>query len=164
MEPLTFERLERCPEHVATVARWWFDEWGHESPELTPEANEALVRDSLDSVLPVTVVALQGDRPVGVAELKAHELHDVLPECTPWLGGVYVAPEARGRGIAAQLVHEIEVIAARAGFRRLWLDTEQPDGGLYARLGWRIDRHMEHGGLHLTVMDRLLDAHPASRT
>ena len=164
MPSLTFEHLHRRPEHVPTIARWWFDEWGHEAPGLTAEANEARVRENLGALLPVTIVALRDGRPVGVAALKAHELFDVLPERTPWLGGVYVVPEARGEGLAARLVGEIEAIAARAGFRRLWLDTEVPDGGLYARLGWRIDRHLEHAGLKLTVMDRLLEARDPSRT
>jgi GNAT superfamily N-acetyltransferase len=151
---LRLERLRDRPEAVDGVARWWFDEWGHESPGLTLDALRARVRASLDAVLPETVVAVRGDRVVGVAELKAHELRDAFPERTPWLGGVFVDPSHRGAGIAAALVREIERIAREAGFRHLWLQTEATGGGLYARIGWRPDVLIEAHGVPVRVMER----------
>ena len=49
------------------IARWWFDEWGHESPGLTYEATLGRVEAGSGEVLPV--VAVDGDTPLGVAEL-----------------------------------------------------------------------------------------------
>ena len=49
------------------IARWWFDEWGHESPGLIYEATLGRVEAGSGEVLPV--VAVDGDTPLGVAEL-----------------------------------------------------------------------------------------------
>ena len=38
-----FLLLQDRPEFAPVVARWWFDEWGHESPGLTYEASLARV-------------------------------------------------------------------------------------------------------------------------
>lgn len=161
--PLTLTRLgdrpgARVAADVARVARWWFDEWAHESPGLTLDALCERIRGSLGAALPLRILAHAGDAVVGVAELKAHELRDRFPERSPWLGGVYVDPPARGRGVAALLVREIERQARLAGFRRLWLDTERLDGGLYARLGWQRHERIEVGGRSRRVMSRDLSA------
>lgn len=68
MTDAAFSRLEDRPEFAPVIARWWFDEWGHESPGLTYQATLARVQASLDEVLPVTVIAVDGDTPLGVAE------------------------------------------------------------------------------------------------
>ena len=153
-----FLLLQDRPEFAPVVARWWFDEWGHESPGLTYEASLARVEAGIDEVLPVTVIAVDGDAPIGVAELKSHELYGTFPMLTPWLGGVFVAPDARGHGLAAALVREVERIASGAGFRRLYLETEDLEGGLYARLGWQAHARHEEGDLQRLVMERQLDA------
>ncbi len=158
MTDAAFSRLEDRPEFAPVIARWWFDEWGHESPGLTYQATLARVHASLDEVLPVTVIAVDGDTPLGVAELKSHELYDTFPTLTPWLGGVFVAPAARGCGLAAELVREIERIATGAGFRRLYLDTERLDGGLYAGMGWRALARYERGTRRRLVMERRVDS------
>ena len=158
---LVFDTLERQPRHAERVTRWWYDEWGHESAELTFEALLERTRRELRGVLPVTVLAFDGadpgGPPLGVAELKAHELLHRYPERTPWLGGVYVDAPHRGRGIAGALVREVERIAREAGFRRLHLNTEAPDGGLYARLGWQPGERIEAHGLATLLMTRTLE-------
>ena len=158
MTDAAFSRLEDRPEFAPVIARWWFDEWGHESPGLTYQATLARVQASLDEVLPVTVIAVDGGTLLGVAELKSHELYDTFPTLTPWLGGVFVAPAARGCGLAAELVREIERIATGAGFRRLYLDTERLDGGLYAGIGWRALARHERGTRRRLVMERRVDS------
>ena len=73
---LVFDTLENRPQHAERVTRWWYDEWGHESAELTFDALLERTRRELRGVLPVTVLAFAGADPDGppvvVAELKAH--------------------------------------------------------------------------------------------
>lgn len=51
-----------------------------------------------------------------------------------------VRARARRMGIANRLMHEIELVARRAGLRLLTLDTKRGDGAesLYRRRGWMI--------------------------
>ncbi len=138
---------------IPTVADWLHGEWGHErpassAPDLAEEIASKLSRDQL----PVHVLALLDDVEVGVAVLKAHEMREVFPERTPWLGSLYVRSEYRGRGIASALVREIERRALALGFATLHLQTERLDGGLYARLGWTAVERLAYRSLDVLVM------------
>lgn len=92
------------------------------------------------------VVAVDGE-PVGCGSLR--ELGGD-PEHAPGTGEVkrvYVAPEARGRGLARTLMRALEDRAAGLGWRRLVLEAglQQPDAlGLYLSLGYRpVERYGE---------------------
>jgi GNAT superfamily N-acetyltransferase len=102
------------------------------------------------------MLAVADEVPVGVAILKPHEMRDVFPDRTPWLGSVVVAPVCRGSGIGAALVGEVEALALRRGFSRLYLQTERDDGGLYARLGWQTCDRLPYHGYRANVMTKAL--------
>jgi len=155
--PLTFSLLARLPECVPLVAKWLFDEWGHERPGSSLELLTKDISSKLDTAtLPVQVLALLEDLPVGVAILKAHEMKDVFPDRTPWLGSVVVAPAHRGHGIGAALTLEMEALAFARGFTRLYLQTEHQDGGLYARQGWQTCDRLQYRGYQANVMSKEL--------
>jgi GNAT superfamily N-acetyltransferase len=152
-----FELLADRIEAVPIVARWYFDEWGHRVPDSTFEKTCASIEAALDrDRLPLPLLALEGERVVGVAELKPHEMLSIYPEKTPWLGGVFVSPEARGKGIASQLALRIAAIASSRGVERLYLQTTALDGGLYGRLGWQPIEQVFYRGLDELVMEKTL--------
>lgn len=154
---LTFPLLAQLPEFVPLVAKWLFDEWGHERPGSSLEALTKDISSKLDTTtLPIQMLALKGELPVGVAILKPHEMKDVFPDRTPWLGSVVVAPAHRGKGIGTALTREIEALALRRGFTRLYLQTERQDGGVYARLGWQTCDQLPYRGYHANVMSKQL--------
>ena len=83
-------------------------------------------------------VALDGAAPLGCAGFKGHD--------GAWaeVKRLWVAPAARGRGLATALMAEIETAARAMAIPLLRLDTNSalPEAAaLYDRLGWtRIDR------------------------
>ncbi len=87
-----------------------------------------------------TFVLLVDEAPVGVASLVAHDL-DSRPELTPWLAGVFVVPEARGRGHAAHLIAAVEAAGRAAAIPSLWLYTHSAER-IYARVGWRTVEYL----------------------
>jgi GNAT superfamily N-acetyltransferase len=87
-------------------------------------------------------------------------MKDVFPARTPWLGSVVVDPAYRGRGFGAALTRQVEVLALTRGFTLLYLQTERDNGGLYARLGWRICERLPYRGYQATVMVRELLSRP----
>jgi GNAT superfamily N-acetyltransferase len=58
-------------------------------------------------------------------------------DLTPWLAGVFVAPEHRSHGIGAALVERVVQEARALGILRLYLYTSG-SGALYLRLGWSV--------------------------
>jgi hypothetical protein len=94
---VTFAMLADLPEAVPVVAQWLLDEWEYESPGNSVAALSAEIAARLNptSTLPIHVLALSDGSPVGVVILKTHEMKDVFPDRTPWLGSLVVAPPHR---------------------------------------------------------------------
>lgn len=87
--------------------------------------------------MPYAVVARDGENaPLGVAALRASSIGDELG-LGPWLAGIAVAPDMRGRGIATALIAAIEEAARAQGFAALYTSTRILGGGLERR-GWRL--------------------------
>jgi len=76
------------------------------------------------------------------------------PKLSPWLAGVFVAPEHRRRGIGAALVERVVQEARALEIPRLYIPG---DGTLYVRLGWSILEHTFYrelwGNQPVTIME-----------
>jgi GNAT superfamily N-acetyltransferase len=89
------------------------------------------------------LVACEGDRPVGHAHVAWVGTHLGLPE----IQDVFVLPERRRRGIAAQLTHAAEEVARVRGRNSISLSVSQEGNAaaasrLYAKLGY-VDAGVE---------------------
>jgi len=82
------------------VAQWHFGEWGHHYPGGTVDGWLDHIRTRMNADrIPMTVIALDDGEPIGTAALTEHDM-ETHRELSPWLGGVYVVPSSRGRGVA----------------------------------------------------------------
>lgn len=112
------------------------EHWRDILPEQTWEGRAERFRAHMNrDVLPIAWIAHQGGTAVGTAALRSSDLEG-REDLGPWLGGVYVDPGFRGRGVASLLCRTVEDKARDLGFRRLFLFTLDQQS-LYARLGWR---------------------------
>lgn len=140
------------------VARWYFEEWGR----LREGASVASFDDTLNDYLnrdsiPLIVMAVDGDKVMGVAQLRYHEM-SIYPEKEHWLGGVYVDVEHRDKNVASALVKKIEQVALTLRVSELHLQTESLSGGLYARLGWQPVEQVNYRGVDVLVMTKRIEA------
>lgn len=76
------------------------------------------------------VVGFVADEPACGGGIK--DLGDGIAE----LKRLYVAPEFRGRGLALQLLENLEDLARELGYRALRLDAWSPGRGLYLAAGY----------------------------
>lgn len=153
-----FVFLADRPEAVSTVSRWYFDEWASRVPGQTLAGTEEAVQRALNrDRIPLVVLAIENEEVVGAAELKFREM-DIYPDRTHWLGGVFVAPEHRGKRIGSRLAERIAEIARSFEVETLYLQTERLDGGLYAHLGWHPCSYVHYKGLEVLVMQRQIRA------
>ena len=121
---MRFELLADNQGAIDTVARWYFDEWGSETPGASLERIRAEVSRYVSrSGPPLIVVAKVGDIPVAAAELKVREM-SIYPQFEHWLGGVYVRREYRGRGIGTEALRQIRALLAQKGHERIWLTVQ----------------------------------------
>lgn len=155
---MQFTFLADRPSFVPTIARWYFDQWGHAVAGNSYEATCARIKANLEEAeLPIYLLAVDDDQLLGVAQLKLREM-DIYPDYEFWLGGVYVSGAARGQGIASGLCRQIIDIADSRAVGTLYLQTERLDGGLYAKLGWQAIEQTHYRGYDVLVMQRQVSA------
>jgi len=104
--------------------------------------------------LPTALVAFEGDSVMGTAALKPQDL-DIRGHLTPWLGGVFVVPQHRGRGVASSLITRLVTEAQDLGLAELYLWTPSSES-LYARYGWKVFERASYHGLQICIMHRRL--------
>ena len=136
------------PELIEELATLNFKEWGEFRPGQTVEDRIEHMRESCGKgAVPSVVVALEGSRLLGGALLIENDLK-LRPNLTPWLAGVYVKAEERGRRIASQLVNRVVEEAAPGH-----IDQGEPHDGEQGHGGHEAGgpaqhafQRFEHGG------------------
>ena len=144
--------LADSPSAIPLVARWYYDEWGRDLPDNSAEICAAWLAPQVNRErAPLHLIAVESAVVLGTAALKLREMVE-FPEREHWLGGVFVAPEHRGRGVAAALTRFALECAKRIGVRELFLQTDRLDGGLYARAGFEPVERVQSEGHDVLVM------------
>ena len=147
--------ISQTPTVIPQVAEWLWAEWAcHKGRTLNMVADRLAARAASGGP-EHTFVVLNDERPVATASFVAADLA-CRPDLTPWLAGVFVHLDHRGRGHAARLVRRVEEAARAAETETLWLYT--PDAqGLYAKLGWETVGPETDYGMPVTLMRRRLN-------
>lgn len=145
-------QIEPLADHhylVEEIARWHWDEWGGDSLEQWAQN----LRRGGEEGIPITFVALENGRPLGSVTLTEHDMpgHIDYESFGPWLGGAFVAPDARSRGVGAALMRHAVEQAEAWGIPRLYLYTESARQ-FYEHLGWTTLDETDYGGGRVAVM------------
>ena len=156
LKQVNYSFLSDHPEFVPELASWYFQEWGHEVPDRTLAIEQKELEQTLEAgPLPLAMIASYRGELAGAGQLKWKEMA-IYPEKEHWLGGIIVKSAYRGQGIGQQLVEQLVGQAQALQIPTLWLQTEQLDGGLYARLGWQPLEVVTQHGVQVLVMERHL--------
>lgn len=81
------------------------------------------------------VVAYENNKPMGCGAIKEYTLH------TMEIKRMYTSPESRGKGIATQVLTELEIWATEMSYEKCILETgkRQPEAiKLYKKNGYRL--------------------------
>jgi GNAT superfamily N-acetyltransferase len=125
------------PEFIAPLAQGLLEHYRRLRPEDTIQTRTAKLRTHLQrDTLPIAWVAHAEEDLLGTAALRVHDLEG-REDLTPWLGGVFVLPPHRRRGIGQALCAVVEEKAASLGVSVLHLFTLDRQAW-YARLGWSL--------------------------
>jgi GNAT superfamily N-acetyltransferase len=125
------------PEFIPDLAPDISEHWRGLLPDETVERRRAKLEGHLNrGVLPIAWVAHGDGGVMGTAALRVHDLEG-REDLSPWLGGVFVRPQFRGRGVASALCAAVEEGAWSLGFDTLYLFTLDQHS-LYSGLGWKM--------------------------
>jgi GNAT superfamily N-acetyltransferase len=138
---------------VPIVAGWLWHEWWHQDGYTLEQTEDAVAASASPSGPPQSFVLLVDGKPIGTASLVTHDL-DERSNLTPWLAGVFVIPEARGRGHVVHLIQAVEAACRSAAIPVVWLYTAGAER-VYARAGWHgVETIQRHGRRPVTLMRR----------
>lgn len=76
---------------------------------------------------------------------------DTRMDLSPWLAGVFVAPDHRRHGVGAALVQRVIGEATALGVERLYLYTPSTEH-FYSCLGWSLVERTSYRGADVAVM------------
>lgn len=127
------DRPDFIPALAAGTLAQYADLW----PERTLEWRIARLRAHMNRrTLPIAWVIHDGQTVFGTAALRVSDVES-LEHLTPWLGGVYVFPECRGRGMGLALSVAVEREAAGRGVTELYLATFD-QRRWFGSMGWDV--------------------------
>jgi len=148
--PLKIRDLKDHPQEVQTIVKWTYDEWASFAGRTYEQIFHSFRTGIEKEGLPISLIALYDNQPVGVANLREKDIIDFYPGTTPWICGVFVKDEARHRGIATALCKAFEQVAKKMGYSTLYLATEY-ENSLYHKMGYKTFHIYDHKGQILYV-------------
>lgn len=125
--------LYAAPQHASCVTEWLWRAFGADA---LPQAFFASIveHSQTPGALPITFVAVEGERLLGTVGLWRCDLIS-RQDLYPWMAALYVAPEARGQGLAGKLQQHVIGYARAQGYAELFLYSACRD--FYERFGWQ---------------------------
>jgi GNAT superfamily N-acetyltransferase len=140
------DAIGRHPQHIPDLAAWHHAEWGPLYDDWTLDVAAAELADhATRTSLPTTLLLMEGEALLGSVSLLIEDAPALQDRGSPWLGSLFMRPDARGRGGGRVLVDAAVAHAASEGVAVLRLFTLWHED-FYATLGWRVEeRTMLHG-------------------
>jgi ribosomal protein S18 acetylase RimI-like enzyme len=169
MSMMRIKYLADSPNFRPIIASWLMQEWGMRYPERDLE-NWAQTQTYINKdQLPLTLIAIRDNELIEGRSDRVSNISEVIgtvslrvdgmsihPEWKAWISYLVVLEAYRGRGIAKELMQQVELTAQVLGIENLHLFTRLENPKLYTGLGWRkIGREFYRGGL-VTVMNKII--------
>lgn len=148
---MKIDYLAHRPAFIPTLAEWFLREWREFYGDKTWEdVAETFYRRLNSRVLPLGLVAFEGERPLGTISLLQESI-TTRKHLTPWLGGLYVCEEERRHGIGRQLIDAAVDEAGKLGIGQLFIGIRKADE-YYLKLGWKVVERLNYFGDEITIM------------
>lgn len=151
---ITIALLKNHPEAIPRLAQLSYELIGKKwvAGASVERAIERLKAHLNDDTMPLTFVALDGDKPVGMCSLREND--GIRPDLTPWLGSLVVDPAYQGQGVAQRLMEAVKAKAQTLHFNQCFLFAFDPKlPAYYKRNGWTEVAMDEFMDQPVTVME-----------
>jgi N-acetylglutamate synthase-like GNAT family acetyltransferase len=147
--PITIEYLAHVPEHIPTLAQITFDTWSKYDPSLTIEDSLVHIKSRLNTdKVPLTLVALDNDNLIGMANLKSTTKLSGYEDRNLWLGSFWVAEQYKDHQVGEMLLDAIVSKAQDLGYEKISVWESNPeDAAWHLKHGWSkfaLDTYQNH--------------------
>lgn len=154
---MRIDYLANHPELADELAALSWNEWQsiyqHRGQNFADAVKNYRQRINIDR-LPLALVALADRKLIGTVSLKYYDL-DIRPDIKIWLGGLFVMPEWRRRGVGSLLMERAMEAAKRLNLEKLFLWTSSAEN-LYLKLGWRPVERLDYCDSQIVIMEKNL--------
>lgn len=137
-----------------TFALWVHQQFAYEYSEQPLVDWQREFRDGQSNGDWQSLIVLEDGELLGGASLAKDDLPE-RSDLGPWLACLLVAPQARRRGLAEQLIESVYALARAQGHERLYLHTHD-QGDYYTRRGWDYIEPFHAWGKAHWLMQRTL--------
>jgi predicted N-acetyltransferase YhbS len=139
-DEIQIRHMHELPHLRDQLGQMLYDEFWAGVEGVSPQSMARRLAQAQGSdALPLCRVATSGGQALGLVNLIEYD--DPNPRVgSPWLAGMLVRPDQRGRGLGARLVRTLLDDAQRLGQAQLFLGTDGP--GFYARLGAQVHQQL----------------------
>ncbi|QDP95964.1 GNAT family N-acetyltransferase [Microlunatus elymi] len=152
------DQLAARPELIEQVGTLRWIEWayGDSDPARFIDVTRAESGDGVS--LPMTFVAIDASKRavgvVGLGEIDDELSADERSGRTPWILGMVVAQDVRGRGVGRLLLTGLQATALDLGHAHTWVATGNQAVGFYRRCGWQpVERlRLQSTGIMTTIL------------
>lgn len=155
---VTLVHVADRPDLIDAAVKMAWAEWGSGLPPEERERWLAVHRGDVNrDRVPAGFFAVGEDGSL-IGSVSLHEFDiDSHRDRSPWLCGMLVRANARGRGIGRLLVRRLERFAAGIGIARMWVFTERA-ADFYESCGWARVEELPHAPGHGpgTILVRVL--------
>ena len=142
------------PEHIETVAKWNFDQWGYlsegsEYDSFLKGTNWTAKKNQI----PESFVVIEGNEAIASVSIVKQE-NEVRKDLSPWLSCLYVREDRRKQGVGKKLTDHVIVETAKLGFDTVYLEALLEHRDYYSKLGWRFLEMSKFKGVDVVIMFR----------
>ena len=144
---------------IPIIEKHFKKEWhAYYGPEGPGEARADIDSFCNTTILPVGLIALRNDRITGIVSLreKTESQHDL----GPWVTSFYVVPERRGQGVGTRLVHAVECLAQKLGYKKIYARSATAVV-FFEKLKWVPFDTLTHDAEQMTIFLKDLPANPS---
>ena len=156
---IKFDFLQKSPQYIeplgTAIYKQWLTMYTNQGKSCIDVVETVRLR-AVSDTLPLTLIALDGDTLLGSVTIKVNDFA-AHPELTPWIAGVFVLPQFRGKGYGKALVEFAESVAHdQFDVDEIYLYTGSASG-LYEKIGYSTFETVDRGDRVLTLMKKRLD-------
>jgi predicted N-acetyltransferase YhbS len=151
---MKIDLLKEHRQHIPTLAGWFKEEWPDyfEGQSLEAIAEAQFVTRLNDRALPVSLLAYEDEHPMGTVALLPESI-TTHTHLSPWLGGLYVHPSYRHKGVGSKLVQAGLERALGLGFGCIYAGISKAEDH-YLSQGWEVTERVIYYEKPLTILRR----------
>ncbi len=148
---LKIAALHHHPECIPQLAKWFENQW----PDYFAERDTIAFFEGQanDQEFPFAMLLFDDEELVGTVALKADSIDDYADR-SPWVAGLFVAPQHRRKGYGQLLATTATRVAFGMGEETIWAGAAQPHViAMFEALGWSKVGEAEQGEEVVAVLE-----------